>query len=155
MNKWKVAFLSLLAVLAVVACYLGWKLYEIRLAHAEAEAVVLEIAAKGAHAHLPPETEASKAIGTPADRERVYGLAERFGPVRKIQWWTCGVLPNVPPSTCDGRASTCDFVGELEGGKFRARVSLCRTMMGEWRLAGTHWEFPTGVPGESRRPQNL
>jgi hypothetical protein len=142
-NKWKGAFCVLVTAIAGGGGYVGWSLYQVSGAHAFAQALMTDIVTDGTAARLPPDTPAM-AVARPETRRQVLDLAQRLGPIRKIERTSCAGLPKLPPDQCDGAAFTCHFAGQLDSGAFSARFSTCRNRAtGNWQLAGMHWNFPT------------
>ncbi len=142
MNKWKAAFCVLVTAIVAGGGYVSWSLYGASRAHAFAEALMTDIVTQGTAVRLPPQTPAMAGV-RPETRRQILDLAQRLGPVRKIERTTCAALPKLSPEQCDGAAYLCHFAGRLDSGAFSARFSTCRnTATGGWQLAGMHWTFP-------------
>jgi hypothetical protein len=145
-NKWKGAFCVLVVTIVGGVGYASWSLYQTPRAHAFAAALMADIVTEGTAARLPPETPAMAGV-RPETRRQVLVVAQRLGPIRKIERTTCAALPKLSPEQCDGAAYVCHFAGQLDSGAFTARFSTCRSgATGDWQLAGMHWNFPGVAP---------
>jgi hypothetical protein len=141
-NKWKAAFCIMATAIVAGGGYVSWSLYGVSRAHAFAEALMTDIVKQGTAAKLPPQTPVMAGV-RPETRREILALAQRLGPIRKIERTACAALPTRSPEQCGGAAYLCHFAGQLDSGAFSARFSACRdAATGDWQLAGMHWTFP-------------
>ncbi len=144
-NRRKHGFLVLAAIVASPAAFCGLALYDVSRAYAFSRDLVERIAREGPAAEMPPDAPASRSPGEA--RGQMLEAAQRLGPVRQIEAWSCAKVQTAQSYLCDGEAFTCDFQGRLEKGAFLARVSTCRERTsGGWQLGEMHWVFPDPLP---------
>jgi hypothetical protein len=149
-NRRKYGFLALAAIVVSPAAFCGLALYDVSRAYAFSRDLVERVAREGPAAEMPPDAPASRSLGEA--RRQMLEAAQRLGPVRQIEAWSCTNVQTTQSYLCDGEAFTCDFQGRFDKGAFFARVSTCRERTSSsWQLGEMLWVFPGTLPRPAER----